>query len=113
VPGFPNLGIVYGPNTNLGGSSIISMMEGQARYIRQLVELLPATGGSVEVRAETEQRYDVEVQRRLAESVWGGCSSWYRDESGRINTNWPGTVAEYRRRTAVVDRADFVVHRPS
>jgi cation diffusion facilitator CzcD-associated flavoprotein CzcO len=112
VPGFPNLGLVYGPNTNLGGSSIIAMMEGQARYIRQLVELMPR-GGGIEVRTEAEQRYDAEVQHRLADSVWGGCASWYRDESGRISTNWPGTVAEYQRRTAVVDPADFVVHRPS
>jgi len=27
VPDFPNLFVVYGPNTNLGGSSIINMLE--------------------------------------------------------------------------------------
>jgi len=108
VPGFPNLGLVYGPNTNLGGSSIINMMESQAGFIRQLVELV-RDGGDVAVRPEVEERFDDEVQQRLTDSVWGGCASWYRDTTGRITTNWPGTVAEYKRRTAHVDRAEFEV----
>lgn len=108
VPGFPNLGLVYGPNTNLGGSSIINMMESQAGFIRQLVERVRG-GGSIAVRAEAEERFDDEVQRRLADSVWGGCASWYRDDGGRVTTNWPGTVAEYKQRTARIDAADFEV----
>ncbi|HEY0905280.1 MAG TPA: NAD(P)/FAD-dependent oxidoreductase [Marmoricola sp.] len=106
VPGFPNLGLVYGPNTNLGGSSIINMMESQSAFIRQLVERV-RDGGSIAVSAQAEQRFDDEVQRRLRDSVWGGCASWYRDEGGRVTTNWPGTVTEYKERTARLDPADF------
>jgi hypothetical protein len=47
------------------------------------------------------------MQRRLGESVWSSCTSWYRDPSGRITTNWPGTVREYQQRTLRLDRADF------
>ena len=108
VPGFPNLGLVYGPNTNLGGSSIINMMESQSAYIRQLVDQV-RDGGSIAVRPDVEQRFDDEVQRRLRDSVWGGCSSWYRDDGGRVTTNWPGTVAEYKARTARVAPADFEI----
>lgn len=108
VPGFPNLGLVYGPNTNLGGSSIINMLEAQSGFIRQLVEQV-RDGGSIAVRPDVEARFDDEVQRRLAESVWAGCASWYRDTDGRIATNWPGTVAEYQHRTAQLDLSDFVV----
>ncbi len=110
VPGFPNLGLVYGPNTNLGGSSIINMMESQSGFIRQLVEQV-RDGGSIAVRRETEDEYDAEVQRRLADSVWGGCANWYRDTEGRITTNWPGTVTEYKQRTARVDPAAFEIRR--
>jgi cation diffusion facilitator CzcD-associated flavoprotein CzcO len=110
VPGFPNLGLVYGPNTNLGGSSIINMMESQSGFIRQLVEQV-RDGGSIAVLPEVEERFDDEVQRRLADSVWGGCASWYRDEGGRITTNWPGTVTEYKQRTAQVRPADFAITR--
>jgi cation diffusion facilitator CzcD-associated flavoprotein CzcO len=108
LPGFPNLGLVYGPNTNLGGSSIINMMESQSAYIRQLVDQV-RDGGSIAVRPDVEQRFDDEVQRRLRDSVWGGCSSWYRDDGGRVTTNWPGTVAEYKARTARVAPADFEI----
>jgi cation diffusion facilitator CzcD-associated flavoprotein CzcO len=108
VPGFPNLGLVYGPNTNLGGSSIINMMESQSGFIRQLVEQV-REGGSIAVRPEVEERFDDDVQRRLAGSVWGGCANWYRDDGGRVTTNWPGTVAEYKQRTARVDPVDFEV----
>ena len=108
VPGFPNFGIVYGPNTNLGGSSIINMMESQSAFIRQMVEQV-ANGGCIEVTRQTEERFDAEVQRRLEASVWGGCASWYRDEGGRVTTNWPGTVVEYKQRTARLDPRDFTI----
>ena len=103
VPGFPNMFLMYGPNTNLGAGSIIYMLERQARYIRQLV----SHGGRLDVRADVEQRYDDEVQGRLAGSAWAGCVSWYRQGNGRISANWPGLVSEYNRRTRRVNFADY------
>ena len=111
LPGFPNFGIVYGPNTNLGGSSIINMMESQSGFIRQLVEAV-TDGGSVVVKDTTEARFDAEIQERLTASVWGGCTNWYRDEAGRVTTNWPGTVREYKARTARLELAEFVLTNP-
>ncbi|TVT33245.1 NAD(P)/FAD-dependent oxidoreductase [Amycolatopsis rhizosphaerae] len=104
VPDFPNMFILYGPNTNLGGNSIVYMMEHQARYVLQILHRISRGELScVDVRPEAAGRFDTEVQRRLADSVWSGCSSWYREENGRISTNWPGLVWEYHRRTAKVD----------
>jgi cation diffusion facilitator CzcD-associated flavoprotein CzcO len=108
VPGFPNLFCVYGPTTNLGGSSIIGMLEAQAGYITQAVAHVARTGRPVEVRQDVYDAFDAEVQERLAHSVWSGCSSWYRTDGGRVSTNWPGSVAEYQRRTARFDPADHV-----
>jgi cation diffusion facilitator CzcD-associated flavoprotein CzcO len=109
VPGFPNMFVIYGPNTNLGSSSIILMIEQQARYIRQVVEELARTDRTVavDVRREVHEAYDDEIMRRLGESVWSGCDSWYKADSGRITTNWPGLVHEYQRRTRTADPADF------
>lgn len=108
VPGFPNLFCVYGPNTNLGAGSIIYMIERQARYIRQAVEHLARPEVSyMDVLPEVEQRYDDEVQRRLAGSVWTTCASWYRQDNGRVTTNWPGLVTEYDRRTRRLDLGDY------
>jgi cation diffusion facilitator CzcD-associated flavoprotein CzcO len=107
VPGFPDFFLMYGPNTNLGGSSIIGMLEGQARYVAQAARHR-AAGRSLDVRPEVAAAYDEEMQRRLAESVWAGCTSWYSDR-GRITTNWPGTVTEYRERVRTLDLTDFRV----
>jgi cation diffusion facilitator CzcD-associated flavoprotein CzcO len=110
VPGFPNMFLMYGPNTNLGCGSIIYMLERQARYIRRAVQHIAATRASyVDVRVEVADRFDEEMQRRLARSVWSTCGSWYRDESGRIATNWPGLVTEYHQRTKVLDPTDYRV----
>ncbi|SDY85825.1 Predicted flavoprotein CzcO associated with the cation diffusion facilitator CzcD [Amycolatopsis xylanica] len=108
VPGFPNLFCVYGPNTNLGAGSIIYMIERQARYIRQAVEHLARPDVSyVDVKADVEERYDTEVQQRLARSVWTKCASWYRQDDGRVTTNWPGLVSEYDRRTRKLDLREY------
>lgn len=108
VPGFPNMFLIYGPNTNLGSNSIIYMMERQARYIvRVITRLAESPGVAVEVREAAAERFDREMRYRLAGSVWSGCDSWYRDATGRISTNWPGPVFEYHRRTRFVEYRDY------
>lgn len=106
VPHFPNLFLMYGPNTNLGSGSIVFMLECQARYIRQALAHL-RDGNSLVVRPAVEATYDQEVQSRLSGGVWSKCASWYRLANGRIPTNWPGLVSEYRRRTATFDPSDY------
>lgn len=111
--GFPNFFMLYGPNTNLGSGSIVYMLESQARHIAGLVGwLVEQPGCAVEVDADVERRFNERIQRRLADSVWSLCSSWYRTASGRITTNWPGTVTAYRRRTRRPDRRDYRVTAP-
>ena len=109
VPGFPNMFLIYGPNTNLGSSSVIQMIEQQARYIRQVVEELARSGRAraFEIRPAVEAAYDAEVQSRLEKGVWTDCDSWYRTASGRVTTNWPGLVHEYQRRTQTAVLADY------
>ncbi|MBP2187534.1 flavin-containing monooxygenase [Nocardia goodfellowii] len=112
VPEFPNLFLVYGPNTNLGVGSIIYMMESQARYIRQAVQFLAdRPGHSLEVRAELEAEYNDALQKRLARTPWNFCTSWYRTASGRITNNWPGSQTSYRRRIRTLDPADYTLTR--
>src|SRR4051794_425181 len=109
VPGFPNLFCVYGPNTNLGGSSIIQMLEAQAGWIAQVARgIADGRGPALAVRREVWDAYDEEMQARLGPGIWSRCDSWYRD-GDRITTNWPGQVAEYQRRLASVDWADLEV----
>ncbi len=111
VPGFPNLFSIYGPNTNLGGSSIIAMMEAQAGYVAEVARRIGElrAEGSLRLVAPSEEalrRWDTEIQGRLGRSTWATCDSWYSD-GDRITTNWPGTVKEYQRRLAEVDWDDL------
>ncbi|RLV56168.1 NAD(P)/FAD-dependent oxidoreductase [Aeromicrobium phragmitis] len=109
VPGFPNFFVSYGPNTNLGGGSIIAMLEAQARHIRQVLDHRAARGAhAVEVRPDAEERWDDEVQDALERSAWASCSSWYRHPiSGRITSNWPGGTRGYEQKVAAVRPEEF------
>ena len=103
VPGFPNLFVFYGPNTNQGGNSIILILEAQAGYVRG------ALGGDGRRRTwppstsapRWPQRYDDELQEALADTVWAsGCHSYFTDSAGRVVTQLPQTSAWYAARTA-------------
>ena len=108
VPGFPSMFIMYGPNTNTSGDSIIFYHEAQASYIRQALQLVERRGGgAIEVRPELEAASDRELQARFAGTAWTRCDSWYRDDTGRIVTNWPGYMREYMQRTRTIEPAEY------
>ncbi|MFD6396571.1 flavin-containing monooxygenase [Nocardia sp. NPDC060249] len=108
VPRFPNLFIMYGPNTNTGGGSIIYFLEAQAKYLGDYVAHLAASGRALTVRPDVEQAYDARIQAQLGGSVWTRCSSWYRQADGRITTNWPLLGIQYKKQ-ARFDPADYEV----
>ncbi|WP_203338353.1 flavin-containing monooxygenase [Nocardioides limicola] len=97
VPGFPNMQIMYGPNTNTGGGSIIYFLEAQAKHLGDFVAHHEAVGAPVAVKAEVERAHDARIQERLAGSVWSQCTSWYRNADGRVTTNWPLLGVQYQR----------------
>lgn len=108
VPGFPSLFFTYGPNTNTSGGSIVFYAEAQAAYIRQALEVMRSRGaGAIAVRPEVEAASDRELQARFEGTAWTQCNSWYRDETGRIVTNWPGYMAEYAERVRALDPSEY------
>jgi cation diffusion facilitator CzcD-associated flavoprotein CzcO/acetyl esterase/lipase len=114
IAGFPNLFVMYGPNTNLGSGSVIFQLESQMTYIADAVDRLRGAGGWLSVRPEVQRAFDSEMQGRLSSSVWQtGCNNWYVDEHGRNTNNWPGFTLEYRRRTRRLDLTDYEVGPPA
>ncbi len=96
VPRFPSLFLMYGPNTNTSGGSIIFFEETQAAYIRQaLVHLRDGGYATLDVRPEVEATSNAALQARFAGTAWRDCHSWYQNDRGRIVTNWPGYMREY------------------
>ncbi|KAL4922314.1 hypothetical protein BDW62DRAFT_207625 [Aspergillus aurantiobrunneus] len=116
VEDLPNFGMFYGPNTNLGHSSIILMIEAQSRYLNALVgKVLRARtqGKTLAIKPDTDalRKYNQDLQEALARSSFAdsNCSSWYKTEEGKITNNWSGTVVEYQKKLSQVRWADYVV----
>jgi cation diffusion facilitator CzcD-associated flavoprotein CzcO len=106
VAGFPNLFLLYGPNSNLGHNSIVYMLESQMNYVMGALKAMRERGhDALEVRPEVQDAFNEEMQSRLEGSVWdsGGCGSWYLDANGRNSTMWPGFTYEFHQRTRVFD----------
>jgi cation diffusion facilitator CzcD-associated flavoprotein CzcO len=114
VAGFPNLFLLVGPNTGLGHSSQVFMIESQIAYVLDAVRRLQRTGEVVEVAEEAEAGWDAGVQRAMGRTVWttGGCASWYLDARGRNTTLWPGPTWRFRRLTARFDPGAYRAVQP-
>jgi cation diffusion facilitator CzcD-associated flavoprotein CzcO len=111
VPGFPNMFLLYGPNTNGGTGSVINTLEcGIGHVLAALRELDRAGAGRIEVRREAAERFDQELRAALSETVWhSGCTNWYVDENGNDPSNWPWVWSTYRRRTARLDPGAYAL----
>ncbi|WP_174932336.1 flavin-containing monooxygenase [Burkholderia lata] len=101
VPGFPNMFMLYGPNTNLNHNSIVSMLEIQQNYIIDAIGGMASAGvKAVSVDRAVFDEYNDKLQSAMAGSAFSaGCSSWYKNAQGKVINNWPGTVDEYRAAT--------------
>lgn len=109
VPGFPNLFVLYGPNTNLGHNSILVMLEAQVGWVVQAVRALQdGRRRWLEVRRDVAEAFDSWVQERVGHTVFaGGCRSWYLTASGRNTQNWPASTLTFRRRLRRLRLEDF------
>jgi len=108
VAGFPNLFTIVGPNTGLGHSSMVFMVESQLNYVLDALRTVDRHRAvAIDTRPEAQAEFNADLQDRLAPTVWstGGCASWYLDASGRNRTLWPGSTATFRRRTRRIDPA--------
>ena len=108
VGGFPNFFMLYGPNTNQGGNSIVYILEAGARLIASAVSRVARRGGYLDVRLEAEKRYNGRLSADLERTVWTQCDSYFRSPTGRIVTQWPYTELEYARRTWRLRQRDWL-----
>jgi cation diffusion facilitator CzcD-associated flavoprotein CzcO len=138
IPGFPNYFMLAGPNTGIGHTSLVIMIEAQVAHVVGALRALRALGtlrdgqaglgaagaatagapagsgapsGVVEVRPDVLARWSAEVQSKAAPTVWnsGGCSSWYLDDAGRNTTLWPDYTFRFVRKTRQFDPTDYLL----
>jgi cation diffusion facilitator CzcD-associated flavoprotein CzcO len=125
--GFPNLLFIIGPNTGLGTSSMVLIIEAQLNYLVDYLRKLELLGGhasgsdgdcgggvALDVRPLAQHTYNARLRERIKHSVWeSGCTSWYLDARGRPVAVWPGTTAEFRKVTREVWLEEYeVLRRP-
>lgn len=113
TPGFPNLFMIYGPNTNIVvNGSIVFFSECSVRYILGCLKLLAQTGAAaMEPKREVHDAFNIKVDRGNSLMAWGApqVTSWYKNEAGRVTQNWPFALVDYWRATLAPDPQDFVL----
>jgi cation diffusion facilitator CzcD-associated flavoprotein CzcO len=112
VAGYPNLFLLVGPNTGLGHTSIVFMIESQIDYVLDALRAMRRHGArTVEVLPSAQRAYNAEIQRMTRGTVWvaGGCSSYYIDRNGRNSTLWPSFTWPFRQQTRRFDEAAYAL----
>ncbi len=111
VPAFPNLFLIYGPNTNGGTGSVIYTIESSIAHAIAAIGQLDRVGrGRIEVRADVAERFDRELRAALAGTVWHtGCTNWYVDENGNDPNQWPWLWHQYRRRAETIEPGTYEI----
>ncbi len=107
VPGMPNLYMVTGPNTGVGTTSIVFMIEQEVRFILRCIRFA-GRRKLLTVTDEACNRYNERLQSALQHTVWSsGCQSWYRREDGKISTLYPWSAMHFWRQLRFLRRSDF------
>ena len=110
VAGFPNLFLLLGPNTGLGHTSVVLMLESQLKQVVKALQHMRRHGiAAIEPLAEAQRRDSGRIDRKMAGTVWAtGCKSWYLDSTGRNSTLWPGFATTFRLRLGRFRPADYM-----
>lgn len=99
VPGFPNLYLMYGPNTNIVvNASIIFFSESEAHYMVELMNFMAENSvHAADVTREAHDAYNQFIDAANAEMPWGyaQANSWYRNDKGRVAQNWPLRLIDF------------------
>ena len=112
MPNFPNFFMVTGPNTGIGHTSAIYVIESQMRYIMKCVEKLQRKEvHTLEPTEFAEDKYTKMVHSEMKKTVWhyGGCQSWYQNKSGKVIAMFPGFSFMFRQKCKSFKDADHVI----
>ena len=110
VHGFPNFFMIAGPNTGIGHTSFVFMIESQVRYIMACLKHAGRERlAQLEVRREVQDAFNEDIQRRMKRTVWAsGCKSWYMNAQGKVSVLWPGFTVLFWWMTRTAKPGDFV-----
>lgn len=90
--GFPHVFVMAGPDTGIGHTSLVLMIEERVRFVLGALHMLARSGrGALDVRREPFAAYNDALQRKMRGTVCttGDHASRYLDERGHKTTLWP------------------------
>ncbi len=109
VDEFPNAYFVTGPNTGVGSTSVVHMIEAQVKFIMKIIDIA-GQGKLIEPTKEALQDDNNRTQTQLQDTVWAGsCTSWYKDEEGRIHTLYPHAARYFRKDRKRLNLKEFLI----
>ncbi|MCP5500613.1 MAG: NAD(P)/FAD-dependent oxidoreductase [Leptospiraceae bacterium] len=111
ISGFPNFFMIVGPNTGLGHSSMIFMIESQVQYALQAIMSSRKNSWKfIDVRQEIQDNYNRKLQLKLDKTIWASdCVSWYRTRNGKNTTLWPGFTFDFRLKTLLFNPQEYEI----
>ena len=111
LPQFPNLFLLYGPNTNIVvNGSITYFSECEVHYVVGcLRELLAQGARALEPTEAAHDAYNERVDAQNLRMAWGASTvnSWYKNATGRSAQNWPFSLLEYWQLTRQPDLSQY------
>ena len=110
ISGYPNLAFILGPNSGLGHSSMIHMMESQTNYIMEYLKLLEKTGenGFLDLKPDVQKDYNEVLHEDFQKTIWAsGCNNWYVNHEGRNTVLYPRLTMHFRRETKDINRQEY------
>jgi cation diffusion facilitator CzcD-associated flavoprotein CzcO len=100
IPNFPNFFVITGPNTGIGHTSAIFVIESQLKYVMRCIDILQDDNiKALEPTKEAESKYTAMVHDEMEKTVWktGGCTSWYQNKHGKVIAMFPGFSFTFRK----------------
>jgi len=100
IPSFPNFFVITGPNTGIGHTSAIFVIESQIKYVMRCIDILQSNQvKAIEPTESAETKYTAMVHSEMEKTVWktGGCTSWYQNKRGKVIAMFPGFSFTFRR----------------
>lgn len=114
VTGFPNAFIFAGPNTGIGHTSLVVMLEAQFSYVLDAIKKIRQQNIKyIDVKESVQTEFCQQMQDKMVGTAWtSGCNSWYLSDSGKNFTLWPDYTFNYIRKTKEINLSDYKVTLP-
>ncbi|HEX3796953.1 MAG TPA: NAD(P)/FAD-dependent oxidoreductase [Acidimicrobiales bacterium] len=116
TPGFPNLFMMYGPATNAGGGSFLSLVESWFGSILTLISKMIETGsGAVEVRQDVHDQYNESLDAANSKMVWchPSVTNYARNSQGRVTVNMPWRIVDFWTMNQQIDLSAYTFQPPT